>query len=81
MHIYGFRIYDEQQTESSKKIFDDNVIPVRFIRRHVFENRWFVEVFNKEYVPEALAKDKTDFILLEKGKKVGDVTYRRIDSY
>ena len=81
LKIYGFRIYDEQHTDSSKKIFDDNVIPVRFIRRHVFENRWFVEIFNKDYVPEELLKDKTDFVLLENDKKVGNATYRRVDSY
>ncbi len=81
MHIYGLRIYDEQQDNSSKKIFDDNVIPVRFIRKHGFESRWFVEIFNKDYIPKELAKDKTDFILLKNEKKVGNVTYRRVDSY
>lgn len=81
MHIYGFRIYDEQQNDSSKKVFDDNVIPVRFIRKHGFESRWFVEIFNKDYIPEALSKDKTDFVLLKNDKKIGNVTYRRVDSY
>ncbi len=81
LKIYGFRIYDEQHTDSSKKVFDDDVIPVRFIRRHVFENRWFVEIFNKDFVPEELLKDKTDFVFLENDKKVGNATYRRVDSY
>ena len=80
-HIYGFKIYDEQQTELSKKFFDDNVIPVRFIRTHTFKNRWFVEIFNKDYIPESLMKDKTDFVLLKSERKVGNVTYRRVDSY
>ncbi len=81
MKIYGLRIYDEQHNDSSKKVFDDNVIPVRFIRTHVFKNRWFVEVFNNDYIPKELSKDKTDFILLENNKKVGNVTFRRVDSY
>jgi len=79
MKIYGFRINEDVLTDEVKALFDDGIIPVRFVKKRGSrsEIKWYVDIFNKDEISKTVLKDGAGFILVDdNNNEIGTVTYK-----
>jgi len=79
MKIYGIRINEAMQTNESKAVFEDNIIPIRFVQKRHSGDKWYVEIFSRESIPPKMLREDAEYILIDKGKNIGlvkEVTLR-----